>query len=663
MYLFCFAMDPFFHYLNRIPGVISVQAYVDDTTIAGTAIDPKWICDVADVYRRVASAGFHIDCHTCFRSCINDQMKFLPRLVTTEELLHYWPTIVDSCEYGTLQEAISHSMQPGRCTRIVRISTADLRLAPADARQRDYHICVNLSYSQAKDVLIGVAMHETTALLVGSCACKSTSCVVTNHALSPVFLKTLDDTKYGAQSVTSQALALGLALLARRCLKNTCEWVDVSEAKTLRDISCKPFLRFENRLRLFRQPQFSIMARSTAFNTYILSVMPYTISYFGLTTQDVNHLWQLAVKFILRRHWLDAETMPYALKWLGVATVLDPGLAATIASTGLYLREGNSIEELTLDYSDPSSCNVRQKSIVCDLFRMWAPYVPFEHMISAVAHCQGPISAKLRRLKQCLLEGMIRAAQHWIAQKVEAEGWAGGINFRWLAKLSRIKRTWCNGICRFAVLRWALNQDDDVWLSLRGTRHNQPCQLCGHHTDIYPSGFWHSPICEHCIRSQMIAPVSLYADSDALHDLYKHEDRTQSNVCQLSARILNEHLNAVGDAANGNVPMNTIIRTALRAYFQHSLPTEDCVCRACGRGDNTVGHWSRGCIVPLIVVCHLLKLPRIPRYIGQIACDSDRSNAICYLLLGHCTVQKTPTTGRCISTSRHMSSKAHHMVD
>ncbi len=30
------------------------------------------------------------------------------------------------------------------------------------------------------------------------------------------------------------------------------------------------------------------MARSTAFDTYILSAMPYTISYFGLTTQDLN---------------------------------------------------------------------------------------------------------------------------------------------------------------------------------------------------------------------------------------------------------------------------------------------------------------------------------------------------------------------------------------
>ena len=55
VYLFCFAMDPLFHYLNRIPGVISVQAYVDDTTIAGVARDPTWLHEVAEVYRRVST--------------------------------------------------------------------------------------------------------------------------------------------------------------------------------------------------------------------------------------------------------------------------------------------------------------------------------------------------------------------------------------------------------------------------------------------------------------------------------------------------------------------------------------------------------------------------------------------------------------------------------
>ena len=40
VYLFCLAMDPF-TYLNRIPGVISVQGYIDDTTIGWQLPKPQ----------------------------------------------------------------------------------------------------------------------------------------------------------------------------------------------------------------------------------------------------------------------------------------------------------------------------------------------------------------------------------------------------------------------------------------------------------------------------------------------------------------------------------------------------------------------------------------------------------------------------------------------
>ena len=280
-----------------------------------------------------------------------------------------------------------------------------------------------------------------------------------------------------------------------------------------------------------------------------------------------NQLRQLAVKFILRRHCLDAETMPYALKWMGVSTVLDLGLAATIASTELYLREGNTVEELTLEHPDPNTCNVRQQTIVCEPLRIWTPYVPFDHLVRALAQNQGPIPAKLRCLKQCILEGMIRAAQHPVAQKVEAEGWAGGISFGWLVKLSRVKRSWCNGICRFTILRWALNQDDDVWLSLRGTRHNRPCQLCGQLTDICPIGFWHSPICESCIRSHAITPACLYPDSSALFDLYRQEARTEANIHQTSARIVHSYFHANRTDDSGEAPQR------MRVFALHCEPT------------------------------------------------------------------------------------------
>ena len=67
----------------------------------------------------------------------------------------------------------------------------------------------------------------------------------------------------------------------------------------------------------------------------------------------------------------------------------------------------------------------------------------FDHSVRALAKCQGPIQGKLRRLKQCIIEGMVRAARHRVAQKVETEGWAGGISFTWLLRLSGIKKGWC----------------------------------------------------------------------------------------------------------------------------------------------------------------------------------------------------------------------------
>ncbi len=69
------------------------------------------------------------------------------------------------------------------------------------------------------------------------------------------------------------------------------------------------------------------------------------------------------------------------------------------------------------------------------------------------------------------------------------------------------------------------------------------------------------------------------------------------------------------------IPADEDIRIALRTHFQQAVPTDDCVCRACGIGDNTVGHWSRWCIVPTIAAGRLLRLPRIPESLNQIAGD------------------------------------------
>ena len=221
------------------------------------------------------------------------------------------------------------------------------------------------------------------------------------------------------------------------------------------------------------------MARCTCFNTYIVSVMPYTASYFGLSTYDLNALRQQATKFILKRHWLEAEILLYVLRYVGIAPLLDPALVATVAATGLYFREGNTLEDLINNNSMyPCECNLRQRSVVRDLLNLWAPFVKLDVIYAALGNKGGGLKGRLTRFKKAIFQGMTTAARSRIRQKVVEEGWSNGVSFEWLEITSSLKKKWCNGVARYTLLRWAVNQDDDVWLARRGTRHQQRCSRC-----------------------------------------------------------------------------------------------------------------------------------------------------------------------------------------
>ena len=67
--LFCVAMDPVLTYLNRIPGMLAVQGYVDDTTMVGdTTAGMQWLSDAWNICTRLRSAGIQIDEHHCWKA-------------------------------------------------------------------------------------------------------------------------------------------------------------------------------------------------------------------------------------------------------------------------------------------------------------------------------------------------------------------------------------------------------------------------------------------------------------------------------------------------------------------------------------------------------------------------------------------------------------------
>ena len=289
--------------------------------------------------------------------------------------------------------------------------------------------------------------------------------------------------------------------------------------------------------------------------------MPYTISYFGLTTADLNRLRQASARFILKRHWLEAEILPHVLRYFGIATLLDPAVSATIAATGLYLREGNPVQDLGHQNGREECGNPRQKSVVLALMDLWSPYVGLEELVGAVAATHGPIPKKLSALKKVILNRMEQEAKSRIIKKIHKEGWSGGISPEWVVLLAGAPKKLCNGTGRYTLLRWAVNQDDDVWLSMRGTRHQQKCGTCGLPGESFPHGYYQPPLCESCIRAVKLNAWALAPWSQSLCDAYTAED------CQNQLTNWTQEWNV--------------------------QPAHVVVCRACGCGDNTIGHWTR----------------------------------------------------------------------
>ena len=272
----------------------------------------------------------------------------------------------------------------------------------------------------------------------------------------------------------------------------------------------------------------------------------YTISYFGLTTADLNRLRQAAARFILKRHWLEAEILPYVLRYFGIATLLDPAVSAT----------------------------ARQKSVVLALMDLWSPFLGLEELVGAVAAVNGPIPKGLNALKKVIITRMVLKLKAGLPKRCTMRVGVEG-SPRWVTLLVEAPRAWCNGVGRYTLLRWAVNQDDDVWLSMRGT---------GLPGESFPQ--W------------LLPPSSLRI----MHPLSRSE-------------------------CLGTRPVEAWARD------WDIKPAHAVVCRACGCGDNTIGHWTRWRVVPLIVALAILEPTERSVTLDQLACQGPRQAAVCRLIL------------------------------
>ena len=257
-------MDPLFHYLNRIPQVLSVQAYVDDTTLVGDAQNTRWIQEVAQCYDDVRTAGFVVDSHSCYRSVSNSTMRFGPTLMSSARLLQEWPAVVNSPAYATATAAIQAVLRPGYNTLVVRMTRWPLTPLPVEPEEPSkMHLAINLNFEQGHEVGHGRQIHTIGSFSTIQCSCKSKSHIVTNFPMRPCALSSIELAGYGVHAVAASAPALGLTLFGRTAFDDHA-WTVCSPPTSLRESKPAPFQKFQQRLRSFSAPTLSSLPKAPA---------------------------------------------------------------------------------------------------------------------------------------------------------------------------------------------------------------------------------------------------------------------------------------------------------------------------------------------------------------------------------------------------------------
>ena len=93
-------------------------------------------------------------------------------------------------------------------------------------------------------------------------------------------LLVVEKSGFGLQSIAGKAPALGLALVGRWVFDTQGCYQSCQISSGIEDFVATPFKKLHDRLKAFQQPTLSIVSRCIGFNTFILSVMPYTMSFF-----------------------------------------------------------------------------------------------------------------------------------------------------------------------------------------------------------------------------------------------------------------------------------------------------------------------------------------------------------------------------------------------
>ena len=80
--LFCVAMDPWYHYVHRIPRVLTNRGYMDDNATGGLGL--QWLPEAQKLINHFSTAGLVVLTHSCYKI---ELLSFTPFTLPHYEIL------------------------------------------------------------------------------------------------------------------------------------------------------------------------------------------------------------------------------------------------------------------------------------------------------------------------------------------------------------------------------------------------------------------------------------------------------------------------------------------------------------------------------------------------------------------------------------------------
>ena len=584
VYFFCLAMDPIFVALNQIPRVIVVAGYVDDTTIVGRQTDSRWIQEVFQYIKKWKTAGIVMDTHHCWQVGFSSRALDENTLYKVEDV---WSYVTPIHELG--QATCS---APGYARRFV-------------LRHGDH--CTHMA-SDAIPRLVTEGHPMLCRLAASPCQCRSKTQLLTNVSYSAEQLYCLDQAGLGGQCIVPTTVNLGLTIhTGWTCQMMNETMVKVQLQTSLVTLLSKQLAKFRMRLAAAKRANLSIHMKIIYFNTFSLSLFYYSQTQRFFSPKLLKPLYHAMADFLLQRHWFPQHHMVGLCRWLRLGPLLDPTITQAISLFGCYLRQGHR------SFAEEQASSYATQIQQC--WKYWQQQLPAEdvqRLLALVRENTTPAqrASKFKQLfKQLAVNKLLTASHKHLVARIYKNGWAMGPSTLFLNWLADLPTTQVGAVPRYAVLRWALGEDADFWLPLRGKlSRSQPCVWCSNSTRCVPYGPGYGALCPTCFLPA--TPIDL----------------TLNNLSDENKNFLHFHQIIVPEPKQLPPAFSRLLSSVGCRAIGSYVP-----CVLCQGGFNSIDHWLSFCPVVHLTWLALWVAPA-PEITWRKAPSRSTGVALCYML-------------------------------